>query len=103
MLDAHVKTAPSDRVSQPSFFVAGQHNEGDGLRGDGAKLGNGQLPFSEDLKQKSLKRLIYLVEFIDKKNARPVAFKRTHQRTGTEEIPPLEVRLYGLPVFMLAS
>ena len=37
---SYIKTAPSDRVSQPPLLVAGQHNKGNALRCDRAKLRN---------------------------------------------------------------
>src|SRR5580700_9495787 len=46
--------------------------------------------------------VVYLVQLVNEQHARSVAFERTHQRTGTKEISPFEVRLHGLPALVLA-
>ena len=102
MLDAHVEAAPADGIAQPALLVAGQHNKGNALGFDRAELRDRQLPGGKDLKQHRLKTLVHLVQFVNQQNARPLAFKRAHQRTRPEEIAPFEARLHALPVRVLA-
>jgi hypothetical protein len=94
----HVQAAPANGISQSALLVARQNNKGNALRFHRAELRNRQLPGRKDFKQHRLETFVYLVEFINQENTRPLAFKRAHQRTRPEEGTPLEVRLHALPI-----
>lgn len=101
MLYPDVKAAPADWVAQPALFVAGQHHEGHAFGRNGPKLGNGELPGGEDLKQHGLESIVNLIELVNKQNTRLFALESPHQRPWAEEIPALQVGLQELPALML--
>jgi hypothetical protein len=53
------------------------------------------------LERLGFESVIYLVEFIDEENAGFFALERTHERTGTEEVPAFQIGLQNLPVLVL--
>src|ERR1035438_5606721 len=102
VLDTHVETAPADGVAQSALLITGEHDEGNALCADGAKLGNRKRPCGKYFQQHCFEAFVYLVQLVNEQHAWPVAFECAHQRTGPKEVPPFEVRLNTLPALVLA-
>src|SRR4051794_4263775 len=82
MLDPYIEAASPYGVSQSAFLIAGEHDKGDALRRDSAELRNRQLPSGKYFQEHRLESVVYLVQLVNQQHAGPVAFERTHQRTG---------------------
>src|SRR5277367_5668662 len=89
-------------IADASLFIAGEHNEWNGAGFHCPELWYRQLPGRKYFQQHCLKSIVYFVQLINEKHARPFALESTHERTWAKEVAPLQTRLYGLPVLVVA-
>jgi hypothetical protein len=89
VLDSKIETASPQGIADPPFLVGGQHNEGNAAGLDGSQLRHAELPDAEQFQQHSLESVVYLVEFINQQDARPLVFQGQQEWAGAKESSPL--------------
>jgi len=98
VFNTKVKAAPAQGIADAPLFVRCQHDEGNASGSDGAELRNAQLPNAKQFEQQGLKRVVYLVQFVDQQDTRPFALQRAQKWTGTKKLLAVQFGPEGLPV-----
>jgi len=67
-IEVEVETPPLEGIAQGALLVAGQDDQGDGLRRDSAQFRDADLEIAQDLQQERLELRVRLVHLIDEQD-----------------------------------